>query len=99
PPHSYTLPLHDALPILNPANANTVKTYGAIDKYTCGTSAKIGTPELMTLKLWAKPKNKAAPIAPSGCHFPKITAAKAINPCPAIDRKSTRLNSSHVSIS
>src|SRR5699024_253279 len=72
-----------ALPI-KPASANIVSTYGAIKRNTCGTTAKNGTLELMTLKLWAKPKNNAAPIAPKGCHFPKMTAANDINPCPTI---------------
>src|SRR5699024_5171012 len=72
-----------ALPI-KPASASIVSTYGAIKRNTCGTPAKNGTLEIMTLKLWAKPKNNAAPIAPKGCHFPKITAARDIKPCPTI---------------
>ncbi|SPU02101.1 Uncharacterised protein [Bacillus subtilis] len=36
----------------------------------------------MMLKLWANPKNRAAPSAPIGCHFPNTSAARAIKPCP-----------------
>src|SRR5699024_12289604 len=66
------------------ARANIVNTYGAIKRNNCCTPAKKGTLELMTLKLWAKTKNNAAPIAPKGCHCPKMTAANDINPRPTI---------------
>src|SRR5690625_4204428 len=69
---------------IHPAKANIVITYGAISKKICGTLLSSGKFDPTTLKLCAKPKNKAAPIAPNGCHLPKITAAKDINPCPEI---------------
>ena len=46
----------------------------------------IGVPVIVSspCKLSAKPKMSAAATAPSGLHRPKMTAANAINPLPAV---------------
>ena len=60
----------------------TVTTYGAINMNSLG----IGVPviERTPCKLSAKPKSNAAITAPTGLQRPKINAAKAMKPFPAV---------------
>src|SRR5205814_9313258 len=98
PPHTYTLSLHDALPIYEvhtqaqaspPANANDFvelfnKSAQAIDISGLVISYRAGGASPNTLTL------PASTVIPAGGYLIIVNGA---------DRKSTRLNSSHLGIS
>ena len=66
------------------ARTTIVNRYGAICKNTVGTPCKKGSCDPITAKLCDSPKNRLESIAPTGFHFPKIMAARAMNPGPMI---------------
>src|SRR5690606_39577156 len=94
----YTLALHDALPIFYPAQLWVVQG-AALDGYACQVGS-LGT---------ADQTEKIAVAACTCCdlllQFPFLFVARQyqhtrlLAHVPALDRKSTRLNSSHVKIS
>ena len=68
----------------NAAKTIIVKTYGAICKQTFGTCEISGSCFPIIANDCDKPKNKLESIAPTGFQRPKIIAAKAMKPGPAI---------------
>src|SRR5690606_40804325 len=97
PPPLYTLTLHDALPILQPGD--TLSKIAA--RWREGTDQRISE-----TSQWLFENNSHAfannninrLLAGAVLQMPDLSAYRA-EPDSAVDRKSTRLNSSHVKIS
>src|SRR5207253_10958485 len=91
PPETYPLSLHDALPILT-------LTGSASPSKACDSSSDCA--ERHTIILHAGSRSHA-PVSPLRLIYSiiKIFSRLSGNRCSTEDRKSTRLNSSHVAIS
>src|SRR5687767_14757686 len=65
-----------------PATAKIVTRYGSMSVNSLGTGAAIT--ERVFCRFDAKPNSSAARVALIGSHWPKITAARAMKPAPAV---------------
>jgi hypothetical protein len=66
---------------MTPATAISVNTYGSAWKRVAVDSENVGRRLARALE---KPNSSVAASAPAGRHFPKITAASAMNPRPSV---------------
>src|SRR5699024_12544606 len=89
----YTLSLHDALPIYPVVE-------GAIE-YSCGITGSDVIPEDVKISMFVNPNMNVPEEVEANSEFTvtDVSADISIQLTGTIDRKSTRLNSSHVSIS
>src|SRR5699024_11731184 len=89
PPHPPTLSLHDALPISSSSSSRSPPPDGAPNRLPCGPRPDCPP---------CGDDGAVGPVGPVGGRSSDV-AAGACEHGVARDRKSTRLNSSHVSIS
>src|SRR5690606_40121166 len=94
-PESSPLPLHDALPIWLGFLNNSAQRFGynttKMDKKGCKSSADRST--------FSGPRRHLPMPRPSWLPQTSFPSTLGSSPSPSPDRKSTRLNSSHVKIS
>src|SRR5690625_764024 len=67
-----------------PATITIVAMYGSMARNWDGISIGVSTIDKVRCSDVVKANRKAAPVAPSGVQRPKITAARAMNPRPAV---------------
>src|SRR5205807_8272952 len=91
PPEPYTLSLHDALPIYHPLDLAAPHAGHRIDHLPAlGGDREHHLPAAV---------GRCPASDQTLCHEPVAQAGDRRGSCPQVDRKSTRLNSSHLVIS
>src|SRR5690606_41985214 len=97
-PHRYTPSLHDALPIYLPSSPNMDERMRRTDALILAVFVTALAPAVAFASDAAAGKAIAAKWC-AECHLVAADQGRAPTVGPALDRKSTRLNSSHVKIS